>query len=54
MRMYGNYLMPQTISGKPPPAVSMAVGQFFNPDAGRVEISPWSMLLSNYNDVNIL
>ncbi|CAK9317462.1 unnamed protein product [Citrullus colocynthis] len=37
-----------TVSGRPPPAVSMAVGQFFNPDAGRVKISPWSMLLSKY------
>ncbi|XP_022151282.1 uncharacterized protein LOC111019107 isoform X2 [Momordica charantia] len=39
-----------TVSGRPPPAVSMAVGQFFNPDAGRKEISPWSMLLSKYHN----
>ncbi|KAG7024469.1 bst-1, partial [Cucurbita argyrosperma subsp. argyrosperma] len=42
-----------TVSGRPPPAVSMAVGQFFNPDAGRVEISPWSMLLSKYYNDDI-
>lgn len=51
--MYCNYFDGQTVSGRPPPAVSMAVGQFFNPDAGRVKISPWSMLLPKYyNDVN--
>ncbi|XP_038896439.1 GPI inositol-deacylase isoform X1 [Benincasa hispida] len=42
-----------TVSGRPPPAVSMAVGQFFNPDAGRVKISPWSMLLSKYYNDDI-
>ncbi|XP_022981213.1 uncharacterized protein LOC111480421 isoform X1 [Cucurbita maxima] len=42
-----------TVSGRPPPAISMAVGQFFNPDAGMVEISPWSMLLSNYYNDDI-
>ncbi|OMO69087.1 GPI inositol-deacylase PGAP1-like protein [Corchorus olitorius] len=35
-----------TISGRPPPATSMAVGQFFNPDEGEIELSPISMLLS--------
>ncbi|XP_008466394.1 uncharacterized protein LOC103503813 isoform X2 [Cucumis melo] len=42
-----------TVSGRPPPAVSMAVGQFFNPDAGRVKISPWSMLLPKYYNDDI-
>ncbi|XP_024182138.1 uncharacterized protein LOC112187528 isoform X2 [Rosa chinensis] len=38
-----------SISGRPPPAVSMAVGQFFNPAAGEIEISPWSPPLSGYS-----
>ncbi|KAM2858372.1 hypothetical protein COP2_023920 [Malus domestica] len=38
-----------TISGRPPPAVSMAVGQFFNPEEGEREFSPWSMPLSSYS-----
>ncbi|KAL6288194.1 hypothetical protein ACE6H2_012584 [Prunus campanulata] len=38
-----------TISGRPPPAVSMAVGQFFNPEEGKREFSPWSMTLSSYS-----
>ncbi|GAY48375.1 hypothetical protein CUMW_111170 [Citrus unshiu] len=38
-----------TISGRPPPAVSMAVGQFFNPQEGEREFSPQSMLLSAYS-----
>lgn len=40
---------PPTISGRPPPAVSMAVGQFFNPQEGEREFSPQSMLLSAYS-----
>lgn len=40
----------QTISGRPPPAASMAVGQFFNPEEGKLEISPWSMLQSTYSE----
>ncbi|KAM1357680.1 hypothetical protein ACFX1Q_044741 [Malus domestica] len=38
-----------TISGRPPPAVSMAVGQFFNPEEGEREFSPWSMPLPSYS-----
>ncbi|XVE84099.1 hypothetical protein DITRI_Ditri16bG0142300 [Diplodiscus trichospermus] len=38
-----------TISGRPPPATSMAVGQFFNPDEGEIEFSPVSMLLSTHS-----
>ncbi|XP_028778530.1 uncharacterized protein LOC114735049 isoform X2 [Neltuma alba] len=38
-----------TISGRPPPAASMAVGQFFNPEEGKLEISPWLMLQSTYS-----
>ncbi|KAF7801554.1 GPI inositol-deacylase isoform X1 [Senna tora] len=37
-----------TISGRPPPAASMAVGQFFNPEEGKLELSPWLMLQSTY------
>lgn len=39
-----------TISGRPPPAASMAVGQFFNPEEGKVDISPWLMLQSTYSN----
>ncbi|XP_021890347.1 GPI inositol-deacylase [Carica papaya] len=38
-----------TISGRPPPATSMAVGQFFNPEEGQKEYSPQWMLLSAYS-----
>ncbi|XVF57876.1 hypothetical protein PTKIN_Ptkin07bG0017800 [Pterospermum kingtungense] len=38
-----------TISGRPPPATSMAVGQFFNRDEGEREFSPVSMLLSTHS-----
>ncbi|KAB2614050.1 GPI inositol-deacylase-like [Pyrus ussuriensis x Pyrus communis] len=38
-----------TISGRPPPAVSMAVGQFFNPEEGEREFSPWSMPIPSYS-----
>lgn len=38
----------QAVSGKPPVAVSMAVGQFFNPEQGFMEVSSQSMLLSTY------
>ena len=38
----------QAVSGKPPAAVSMAVGQFFNPEEGAMEVSSSSMLLSAY------
>ncbi|XP_022750511.1 uncharacterized protein LOC111299544 isoform X2 [Durio zibethinus] len=42
-----------TISGRPPPATSMAVGQFFNPDEGEIEFSPVSMLLSTHSHKDI-
>ncbi|CAN7044853.1 unnamed protein product [Brassica rapa subsp. trilocularis] len=38
----------EAVSGKPPAAVSMAVGQFFNPEEGAMEVSSSSMLLSAY------
>ncbi|KAF8052719.1 hypothetical protein N665_1515s0007 [Sinapis alba] len=38
----------EAVSGKPPVAVSMAVGQFFNPEEGALEVSSPSMLLSAY------
>ncbi|XP_019447433.1 PREDICTED: uncharacterized protein LOC109350653 isoform X1 [Lupinus angustifolius] len=38
-----------TVSGRPPPAASMAVGQFFNPDEGNQDLSPWFMLQSTYS-----
>ncbi|XP_010528191.1 PREDICTED: GPI inositol-deacylase [Tarenaya hassleriana] len=44
----------QTVSGRPPPAVSMAVGQFFNPEEGAMEVSSQSMLLSTYWPKNLL
>lgn len=34
----------QTVSGRPPPAASMAVGQFFNPEEGKMKFSPGSLL----------
>ncbi|KAK9716519.1 hypothetical protein RND81_06G239000 [Saponaria officinalis] len=40
---------PQSVSGRPPPAASMAVGQFFNPEKGAVKLSPSSILLSTYS-----
>ncbi|KAK9079209.1 hypothetical protein SSX86_000879 [Deinandra increscens subsp. villosa] len=43
-----------TVSGRPPPAASMAVGQFFNPEEGRKEFSPISLLLSMYSQKDIL
>ena len=39
----------QTVSGRPPPAASMAVGQFFNPEEGETEFSPSALLLSTYS-----
>ncbi|PON44025.1 GPI inositol-deacylase PGAP1-like [Parasponia andersonii] len=38
-----------TISGRPPPAASMAVGQFFDPKEGKLDVSPWFMLQSSYS-----
>ncbi|KAL5699949.1 hypothetical protein ACHQM5_025464 [Ranunculus cassubicifolius] len=43
-----------TVSGRPPPAASMAVGQFFNPEDGITEFSPGSMLSSVYARQEIL
>lgn len=42
-----------TVSGRPPPAASMAVGQFFNPEEGCKEFSPQSLLLSMYSQKDI-
>lgn len=42
-----------TVSGRPPPAASMAVGQFFNPEEGRKQFSPHSLLLSMYSRKDI-
>ncbi|KAF5734228.1 GPI inositol-deacylase-like isoform X4 [Tripterygium wilfordii] len=44
----------QTVSGRPPPAASMAVGQFFNSDEGEINFSAQSMLLSIYSQKDIL
>lgn len=38
----------QTISGRPPPAASMAVGQFFNPDEGTSTLSVGRIVHSSY------
>ncbi|XP_072962414.1 uncharacterized protein [Typha angustifolia] len=38
----------QTVSGRPPPTASMAVGQFFNPQEGEKEFSPGMLLRSSY------
>ncbi|KHN10855.1 GPI inositol-deacylase [Glycine soja] len=43
-----------TISGRPPPAASMAVGQFFNPEEGNQELSPWFMLQSTYSQKDLV
>lgn len=37
-----------TMSGRPPPAASMAVGQFFNPDDGQRELSSRLLIRSSY------
>ncbi|XP_008783007.2 uncharacterized protein LOC103702377 isoform X2 [Phoenix dactylifera] len=37
-----------TVSGRPPPAASMAVGQFFNPEEGKRIFSPGMLLCSSY------
>lgn len=41
------------VSGRPPPAASMAVGQFFNPKEGEREFSPLSLLFSAYSPVGM-
>ncbi|QHN87289.1 hypothetical protein HN51_041524 [Arachis hypogaea] len=43
-----------SVSGRPPPAVSMAVGQFFNPDEGKKDLSAWFMLQSIYSQKELL
>ncbi|KAK9271415.1 hypothetical protein L1049_027005 [Liquidambar formosana] len=43
-----------TVSGRPPPAASMAVGQFFNPEEGEKEFSPWTLLTSTYSQKYML
>ncbi|XP_057865422.1 uncharacterized protein LOC131073079 isoform X3 [Cryptomeria japonica] len=43
-----------TISGRPPPAASMAVGQFFNPRQGRVKFSPQLLLQSSYKEQDLI
>lgn len=43
-----------TFSGRPPPAASMAVGQFFNPEEGNKDLSPWFMLQSTYSQKELL
>ncbi|KAL5981930.1 hypothetical protein ACLOJK_015997 [Asimina triloba] len=37
-----------SVSGRPPPAASMAVGQFYNPYEGKKDFSSWSLLRSIY------
>lgn len=41
--------LPQAVSGRPPPAASMAVGQFFSPKDGQRGLSPGFLLLSGYS-----
>ncbi|KAM4124714.1 hypothetical protein ACB094_01G252200 [Castanea mollissima] len=43
-----------TVSGRPPPAASMAVGQFFNPEEGKIELPPLLMLQSIYSKKDML
>lgn len=38
----------QTISGRPPPAASMAVGQFFNPEEGASALSIGTIVRSSF------
>ncbi|KAK9126756.1 hypothetical protein Scep_015602 [Stephania cephalantha] len=42
-----------TVSGRPPPAASMAVGQFFDPEEGKRRFSPGSLLRSFYSPQEI-
>lgn len=42
-----------SISGRPPPAASMAVGQFFDPEEGQKELSPLTLLSSSYSQKEI-
>ncbi|KAI7995328.1 GPI inositol-deacylase [Camellia lanceoleosa] len=43
-----------TVSRRPPPAASMAVGQFFRPKDGELELSPQLLLLSTYSPKDII
>lgn len=43
-----------TVSGRPPPAASMAVGQFFNPEKGKREFSPRTLFLSTYSQKDVV
>ncbi|KAL6977137.1 hypothetical protein U1Q18_025932 [Sarracenia purpurea var. burkii] len=38
-----------TVSGRPPPAASMAVGQFFSPEEGELQFSPQLLLFSTFS-----
>ncbi|GMQ01446.1 hypothetical protein CsSME_00048093 [Camellia sinensis var. sinensis] len=42
-----------TVSGRPPPAASMAVGQFVSPKDGELELSPQLLLLSTYSSKSL-
>ncbi|VFQ73512.1 unnamed protein product [Cuscuta campestris] len=44
----------QTVSGRPPPATSMGVGQFFNLEEGKIELSPKSVIPMIYTQKDIL
>ncbi|GFZ19098.1 hydrolases, acting on ester bond [Actinidia rufa] len=41
------------VSGRPPPAASMAVGQFFSPKDGELEFSPRLLLLSAHSPTDM-
>ncbi|KAL7257035.1 hypothetical protein ACSBR1_010880 [Camellia fascicularis] len=43
-----------TVSGRPSSAASMAVGQFFSPKDGELELSPQLLLLSTYSPKDII
>lgn len=43
-----------SFSGRPPPATSMAVGQFFSPNEGKVQFSPLTLLLSVYSPKDMI
>ncbi|XP_065877480.1 GPI inositol-deacylase isoform X2 [Euphorbia lathyris] len=42
-----------SLSGRPPPAASMAIGQFFNPEDGKKELPSLLMLFSTYSQKEI-
>lgn len=43
-----------SVSGRPPPAASMAAGQFFKPEEGNKDLSPWFLLQSTYSQKELL